>query len=294
MSLTRMELRKLLKNGEITEDEFNKITKEKDELQKKKNRETEDPILLYKKTIEVVKAGCNNECGRVLNGGTYGLIFEDINNPHRVIKGSRLGHAELNKCPYEFQHEINMYDLIKDVFPSNLKYIKMTTKYKQWTANRHCYYTMDKLEPIHIKKQREIKDELAQYVMDELTDPLRSSILMLVPGVIPEFTKSYTKIEAGIGSCQWREINLPIMKYVFKALDMDVSIYLEELRKVLNVMRKNNIVLSDVEFILAQTENQGVGIYMIDFDKTYISKEKSEFRNLLQQDMFPVDFKLSL
>ena len=84
------------------------------------------------------------------------------------------------------------------------------------------------------------------------------------------------------------------MKYVFKALDMDVSIYLEELRKVLNVMRKNNIVLSDVEFILAQTENQGVGIYMIDFDKTYISKEKSEFRNLLQQDMFPVDFKLSL
>ena len=153
---------------------------------------------------------------------------------------------------------------------------------------------MDKLEPIHIKKQREIKDELAQYVMDELTDPLRSSILMLVPGVIPEFTKSYTKIEAGIGSCQWREINLPIMKYVFKALDMDVSIYLEELRKVLNVMRKNNIVLSDVEFILAQTENQGVGIYMIDFDKTYISKEKSEFRNLLQQDMFPVDFKLSL
>ena len=71
MSLTRMELRKLLKNGEITEDEFNKITKEKDELQKKKNRETEDPILLYKKTIEVVKAGCNNECGRVLNGGPF-------------------------------------------------------------------------------------------------------------------------------------------------------------------------------------------------------------------------------
>lgn len=293
---SRLELNKLFALGKITEKEYNEKIQGKNKILNEKNKYTDNPNVGIKHRINETKC---DKCGDALNGGTYGIIFNHSENPKKVIKGSILGHSITHECPESFLHEIEMYDRIKNAFPKKLQYIKMLGIYDNWTENRRCYYVMDKLEPIKLSQtQKEKIDDylihsrapLIDYVLNEMkTNP---KILMLVPGVIPtQGELEYTKIEGGIGTSEWREINLPIMKIVFSILDMNIEMYKKELNKVINNMYENNII-RDVEFILAFTENQGIGIYMVDFDKTidYLKHQTEPFdkakRQLLTEDMF--------
>lgn len=301
----RPKLRQLLDDGEISKDRFNQIT---NSYVKSKS----DSLVKLKTKLEPEKINTKCEdCGDIINSGTYGIIFNDIKNGNIAIKGSNKGLSTNSTCPEEFLKESNMHKIIKQIFPNDLTIIQLLNIIQPvWVENTRCYFRMEKLLPIVFNQQER---ELLNKKIDETTDrdmkyrleTIRDvpQLYMLVPGIInPEIYFN----EGGGANSHWREINGPMMEIIFEILGININTYYEELKKILRATMENNIYLIDVEFILCsiiKTNENGIStrenkIVMIDFDKVIdntVSSSSSSASALksetLNQDMFPKSIK---
>ena len=265
----------------------------------------------------LIHASKCSECGDILNGGTYGFIYNKINNPNIVIKSSIETHStELSNCPVEFQREFQHYSDIADVFPRQLKTIKLIQVHgNMYVENQRCYYQMDKIFPLEWNPDQLIRYEQKLEEMkfktkskNDRNDVIKQNLeilmsnrdlFMLVPG-IPEL---YFSSGGGINS-HWREVGYDMMLILFDIVGIDFTQFNQEMFLLLSTMIQNSIHLIDVEFILGcrkhnnidGTESIETGIFIIDFDKvvkipnTRPTTEK-ELSNILNQDMFSKEVK---
>jgi hypothetical protein len=305
----RPKLRQLLDDGEISKDRFDQITNsyvksKSDSLVKLKNK--------LEPETEKINTKCE-DCGDIINSGTYGVIFNDIKNGNIAIKGSTKGVSTNSTCPEEFLKESNMHEAIKRIFPTDLTIINLLNITQPvWVENSRCYFRMEKLLPVVFNEhERELlnnkieeeTDRDMKYRLETIRDI--PQLYMLVPGIIdPEIYFN----EGGGANSHWREINGPMMEIIFEILGININTYYEELKKILRATIENNIYLIDVEFILCsiiKTNENGIStrenkIVMIDFDKVIDNTASSSSssssssalkRETINQDMFPKSIK---
>ncbi len=301
----RPKLQQLFNDGLITKDRL-------DEVSNLYINSRLNALLKLKTKFEPEKINTKCEdCGDIINSGTYGIIFNDIKYENIAIKGSNKGVSTNSTCPEEFLKESNMHEIIKQIFPNDLTIIQLLNIIKPvWVENARCYFRMEKLLPIVFnqqekellnKKIEETTNRDMKYMLETIRDV--PQLYMLVPGIIePEIYFN----EGGGANSHWREINGPMMEIIFEILGININTYYEELKKILRATMENNIYLIDVEFILCsiiKTNVNGIStrenkIVMIDFDKvidnTVSSSSSSPFelkRETLNQDMFPRSIK---
>ena len=240
-------------------------------------------------------------CGNVINAGTYGYIYNSINSPYNVIKGSIKGHSITYGCPSDFEHEVVMYQKIYPIFQeiksSNL--VSLLDIKNKFIENRRCYYEMDKIFPYVINEtlRQKIQAEIGllngnnRYFLQTFLN--MNTLIMLTPG----FTDKDYFSSGGNENSSWFELGEDKIKMLFSLLDISYDEYCESLILLLQSTLRKNIILTDVEFMLGSIntgEGFRNGIFMIDFDKVEEKKtrvEASEIRNLLVQDMFPDDVR---
>ena len=237
-------------------------------------------------------------CGDVINAGTYGYIYNSLNSPYNVIKGSIKGHSVTYECPSDFEHEVIMYQKIYPIFQeiksSNL--VSLLDIKNKFIENRRCYYEMDKIFPYVIDKTLEQKIQNQISLLNENDGYFlkifleRNKVTMLTPGVNDK--DYFTAIPGNVNS-SWFEIGEKKIKMLFSLLDISYDEYCESLILLLQSTLRKNIILTDVEFMLGSIntgEGFRNGIFMIDFDKVEEKTtrvEASEINLLLSQDMFP-------
>ena len=236
-------------------------------------------------------------CGDVINAGTYGYIYNSLNSPYNVIKGSIKGHSITYGCPSDFEHEVVMYQKIYPIFQeiksSNL--VSLLDIKNKFIENRRCYYEMDKIFPYVIDEtlRQKIQAEIGllngndRYFLQTFLN--MNTLTMLTPG----FTDKDYFSSGGNENSSWFELGEDKIKMLFSLLDISYDEYCESLILLLQSTLRKNIILTDVEFMLGSIytgEGFRNGIFMIDFDKVEEKTtrvESSEIRNLLVQDMFP-------
>ena len=236
-------------------------------------------------------------CGDVINAGTYGYIYNSLNSPYNVIKGSIKGHSITYGCPPDFEHEVIMYQKIYPIFQeiksSNL--VSLLDIKNKFIENRRCYYEMDKIFPYVIDERlsKKIQAEIGllngndRYFLQTFLN--MNTLTMLTPG----FTDKDYFSSGGNENSSWFELGEDKIKMLFSLLDISYDDYCESLILLLQSTLRKNIILTDVEFMLGSIytgEGFRNGIFMIDFDKVEEKTTRvtpSEIRNLLVQDMFP-------
>ncbi len=291
----RSRLNWLLENGSINETQFNDYTKFHEDSINEAN------LVLAGRQAEQIAASrpvqCS-VCGDVINAGTYGYIYNSLNSPYNVIKGSILGHSITTGCPPDFLRETNMYNKIFPIYKKIEEriLIKLLEVKNIFVENRKCYYEMNKIFPYVIDETLEQKiqaqisslDENNSYFLQIFLE--RNKLTMLTPGV--QDKDYFTAIPGNVNS-SWFELGENKIKMLFSLLDISYDDYCNSLTLLLQSTLRNNIILTDVEFILGSVntgEGFRNGIFMIDFDKVEektTSVTTSEIKNLLDQDMFP-------
>ena len=237
-------------------------------------------------------------CGNVINAGTYGYIYESLNSPHNVIKGSILGHSVTTGCPPDFLRETDSYSEIfpiyKEIEPSIL--INLLEVKNIFVENRKCYYEMNKIFPYVIDETlgQQIQAQIRLSDNDDIEYLLQTflnnnTLIMLTPGISD---KDYITT-GGNQYSSWLELGENKTKMLFSFLGINYDGYCNSLKLLLQSTLRKNIILRDVEFILGSV-NKGEGfrngIFMIDFDKvqkTTTPVTATEIKDLLEQDMFP-------
>lgn len=152
-------------------------------------------------------------------------------------------------------------------------------------------------------KSRELRNTIEAFV--ELRDgsgsggaaaPIRKLIL-LRPGN-PE--KGDIMYATGGSEGSWIEIGEKIMTHYFEILGIDKKTYYDDLNKILTATLCNNIIITDVEFVLGSIRSGDSlknGIFMIDFDKTSHSDDginSGKTNAMLQDDVFPTQVKIRI
>ena len=290
----RSRLNWLKENGSINEKQFKEYTK------RHENSINEGNLVLAGRQAEQIAASrpvpCS-VCGDVINAGTYGYIYNSLNSPYNVIKGSIKGHSITYGCPSDFEHEVVMYQKIYPIFQeiksSNL--VSLLDIKNKFIENRRCYYEMDKIFPYVIDEtlRQKIQAEIGllngndRYFLQTFLN--MNTLIMLTPG----FTDKDYFSSGGNENSSWFELGEDKIKMLFSLLDISYDEYCESLILLLQSTLRKNIILTDVEFMLGSIntgEGFRNGIFMIDFDKVEEKTTRvtpSEIRNLLVQDMFP-------
>ena len=292
-------LKGLYERGRITDNEQSAYT----DIYSKKKETAEQQMRKKIKidTVTIAEVKCE-QCGTLINSGTYGMIFENKDDPNTAIKASIKAHAQGQQCPDIFLKEIGNYTKIESIFPRDLSIIQLLNIFPpMWVENRRCYFNMEKLLPIvlndaqlaELEHQKDIHPELIPMLDIIKTD---MQLYMLVPGILNPVIHF---VEGGGSNSKWREINDPIMRVLFEILGIDIAEYYRELKRILDVAFANQIYLIDVEFILCSEMKQNEAgelvrenkIVMIDFDKVEIREgaedPSSIIRTTITQDMFP-------
>mgnify|MGYP001477703863 CR=1 FL=1 len=290
----RSRLNWLRENGYINDDQLQNYKDLHEKSAEKANSE------LAQRQAEQIAASrpvpCS-VCGDVINAGTYGYIYNSLNSPYNVIKGSIKGHSITYGCPSDFEHEVVMYQKIYPIFQeiksSNL--VSLLDIKNKFIENRRCYYEMDKIFPYLIDEtlRQKIQAEIGllngnnRYFLQTFLN--MNTLTMLTPG----FTDKDYFSSGGNENSSWFELGEDKIKMLFSLLDISYDEYCESLILLLQSTLRKNIILTDVEFMLGSIntgEGFRNGIFMIDFDKVEEKTtrvESSEIRNLLVQDMFP-------
>ena len=276
-----------------------------------------------KEAANLLTASTCEDCGELLNGGTFGYIFQSKKHPNRVIKATRDGFATAFDCPAKFKQEFIMWKRIKSFFPSKIKIITMVEIYNERVEKRRCLLEMDRIRPAvltekQIQKCIALRDNLLLYqrptkkmanvtakkkafvktrnearakamthdIIDRLSE--QKWLFQLLPGDMDPYFLS----EGGGETSKWIQIGKNIMAIYFEILGMDIIQYYKDLEILMGAAIKNNIKLTDVEFILGSNDGKTNHIFLIDFDKVaeMNSVEKNnQFdveKDLLDQPMF--------
>ena len=269
--------------------------------------EQEKQEALKRKAEVIIQQTQCNDCGKVINAGTYGIIFEDKTDSEKIIKGSIKGHGKKEECKStatDFGKEFYMLTKILEVFPSTT--IRMVQPYDNiWFEKRHCYIRMDKLNPIILdKSQKEQAIHLlsgrndihkSQEFLTMLTTMSPLPLFKLTPRYKNKFHHIKNVITShGMGAfANWVEIGEIQIRILFEIIGLDYDKYIDDLATIIITMSNNNIILNDIEFLLANAKGQS-GVFMIDFDKTFEveSSDPEELlvllqRNLSNEECFP-------
>ena len=222
-----------------------------------------------------------DDCKDIINSGTSGNIFSDKTNDNLIIKGSKVTDFS------GLLHEHSMWKQIKSVFPKENNIITLVNLSNPFEQNSHIYFKMNRIKPIILTDEQNIKLNQRKELFSELEfEILKKSenIFMLTPGI--KNKKHFSS--GGNEHSSWFELGENIIKLYFDILDIDYNIYLKSLNLILENCYTNNIALRDVEFILGSV-NDKQGIYMIDFDKTFIIEESNHIpiKILTEEDMWP-------
>ena len=296
----RSRLNWLKENGSINEEQFKNYTEFHEDSINEAN------LVLAGRQAQQIAASRPDPCracGDIINAGTYGYIYNSLNSPYNVIKGSILGHSRTTGCPPDFLRETDMYSKIfpifKDIEPSILKIepsflIRLLEVKNIFVENRKCYYEMNKIFPYvidetlkqKIQEQIGLLNENDKYFLQTFLN--MNTLIMLTPGLDKDYIST-----GGNANSSWLELGENKIKMLFSLLDISYDDYCNSLTLLLQSTLRNNIILTDVEFILGSV-NTGEGfknsIFMIDFDKvqeTITPVTGTEIKNLLDQDMFP-------
>ena len=285
----------LKENGSINEEQFENYTRLHEDSTSAAN------LVLAGRRAEQIAASrpvpCS-VCGDVINAGTYGYIYNSLNSPYNVIKGSIKGHSVTYECPSDFEHEVIMYQKIYPIFQeiksSNL--VSLLNIKNKFIENRRCYYEMDKIFPYVIDKtlREKILSQISTSDNDDDEYFLQiflnnNTLIMLTPGIS---NKDYFGT-GGNEHSSWLELGENKTKMLFSLLGISYDDYCNSLKLLLQSTLRNKIILTDVEFILGSVNTgKGLrnGIFMIDFDKvqeTTAPVTQPEINTLLYQDMFP-------
>jgi arginyl-tRNA--protein-N-Asp/Glu arginylyltransferase len=169
--------------------------------------------------------------------------------------------------------------------------------------NAKKYLIIEAQEEINeqTNKIRELKDTIDAFV--ELRDgsgsggaaaPIRKLIL-LRPGNPEDKGAMYA---TGGSEGSWIEIGEKIMTHYFEIFGIHKKTYYDDLTKILTATLCNNIIITDVEFVLGSIRSGDSlknGIFMIDFDKTSHSDDdinSGKTNAMLQDDVFPGRVKI--
>ena len=221
-----------------------------------------------KEGLNSVRATRCEDCGDLLNGGTFGYIFRSIKDPTKIIKGSSEGQAQAFSCPPDFEIEYTMYKKIARFFPANFKTISMVNVSKNWVENRRCYLEMDEIKPVKLTKRqkkraltmRHSSSDNVKFIIDKIIK--NKYLFMLLPGDTDPFRAE----EGGGETSEWVEIGKRAIDIYFNILGISPVQYYDELNKLVDLSIANNILLTDIEFILGTVDGE-TRVYMIDFDK---------------------------
>ena len=291
----KLKLDFLYKKNFIKEDEFCKYW----EMHKTFKKKSVDEVKQFTDSQKIIsKLEPCSVCGDLINAGTSGHIFQKRSSPSRVIKGSVKKSVNPQRCPDEFDNEINMIQKINTIFKdkefSSLSLVQLIEPLNVYMENSTCYYEMDKIFPYEIDKtlEQKIQQQIASLNENDsyfLTIFLqKSKVTMLTPGITDHFNNV-----PGNEKSSWFEIGEKQIKMLFSLLGINYNDYCESLILILKHTLEKKIILTDVEFILGSvltSDGYKNGIFMIDFDKvtgTITPVTKQQLDNLLIQDMFP-------
>lgn len=240
---------------------------------------------------------CEN-CGEILNQGTFAVIREKKDSDGKVDE-SRIIKVDIisslnNKCGDTFEKEKNGYEAVKSIYDtsnkdSELKILKILTKYKDYQENGRCLVEYDRIYPIDLNKMKEgidintilknfdekyenkIDKAKARNNLTSIYDKLikKDMITQLLPG---ERNDDHLTEGGASDIGTWNELGQNptriLFDYILNLFDEKFKYenFIKELKKFINKSVDHKLV--DIELILgSKKDNEEYGLYIIDFDK---------------------------
>ena len=248
---------------------------------------------------------CQN-CGEILNQGTFAVIREKKDSDGKVDE-SKIIKVDIvsslnDKCEKIIEKEKNGYEAVKSIYDttkkdSELKILKILTKYKDYQENGRCLVEYDRIYPIDLHKikadvnintilknfdekyENKIDDGKARNNLIEIYDKLikKDILTQLLPG---ERDDDHFGEGGASDIGAWNELGQNptriLFDYILNFLDEKFKYenFIKELKKFITNSIDHKLV--DIELILgSKKDNEEYGLYIIDFDKTEVNDKKT-------------------